>query len=203
MLSPHVPVDPELRLPRHYAYVEDYLRVHDGALRLRRSLDQPGFYVVERRVSRSKPVHTSLYSDAMVAARDGYVHVSHVHPWFMERPARIIAKLRGDQNDLWREGGARQLDATLRRQEHDARVERREKRRAWARDVASEAFDALDRLGGIGGTERTRLNNAGLPAQTSLRGDPGITEDSHVNQPATSSRAEDGELSHHAAHGPA
>ena len=204
MLSPHVPVDPELRIPRHYAYVEDYLRAHDDALRLRRSLDVPGFYLIERRLSRSKVVHTSCYTDAMIAARDGYIVVTHVHPWYLDRPARIVAKLRGDDNDLWAAGGAQAVDQKLRTAENEARSYRRFKRRQWTRDVASEAFDTLDRVGGRGGTERVRINNAGLPAhQTSLRGDPGITEDSHVNEPATSGCAEDGQLHHHPSPGPA
>lgn len=161
-MSEHVPVDPALRLEPGFRYVEDYLRVADPQLRLRKSSDRPGFYVLERRCRRSKPIHTTRQmTDRYIQARDGYVHVSTVHRRYLDYPLQIVAALQEDGGDLHRAGGYQRFDDELRRADEEARTRRRQKRHEMFRDIAAESFDIQDRIGGVGGTERMRISNPG------------------------------------------
>jgi hypothetical protein len=203
-VSEHVPVDPAYRLEPGFRYVEDYIRVADPLLRLRKSSDRPGFYVLERRCRRSKPVHTSRrMTDRHIQARDGYVHVSTVHRRYLDAPLKIVAALHEDGADLHRVGGAARFDDALRRQDADARAQRKEKRRQHFADIAAEAFDIQDRVGGVGGTERTRINNPGAPwlpdggvrFNVSSTGESPVTgKGTDEHSPGTSHRPQDGEL---------
>lgn len=163
-MSAHVPVDPALRLEPGFRYVEDYLRVADPQLRLRKSSDRPGFYVLERRCKRGKPIHTTRrLTDRHIQARDGYLHVSTVHRRYLDYPRQIVAALQEEGVDLHQAGGYQRVEADLRRADAEARATRRQQRHALFRDIAAESFDIQDRVGGVGGTERTRINNPGAP----------------------------------------
>lgn len=160
----HVRVDPALALPGCFRYVNDYLWGVDPQLRLRRSVDNPQVYVLERQVQRSRPIQTSQrMTDRAIQARDGYIHVTTVHPLYLEHPARIVAALRSDHNDLWAEGGAKRWCDEAEAEEAAAKQRRRAARKDNFRAIAAEGFDILDRTGGVGGTERTRMNNPGVP----------------------------------------
>jgi hypothetical protein len=192
----HVPLDPVMALPPWYRYVQDYLWRYDPALRMRRSVDHAGQYVLERRVTRSRPIHTDRHdlSDRQIQARDGYVEVSVVHPWYLDRPTRMLAKLLGEGADLWREGGAARVAAQMEATEAQARADRRWTRRQMLRDRAKEGFDLLDRLGGIGGTERMRINNAGLPPPPAASGEIPESGDCHADSLGTSGGRQDRQL---------
>ena len=99
----------ELRLPPRYRHVQDYLASFDGDLRMRRSVERRELYVLERRVRRS-PTNLGMpgVSDLHVQAR-GFIHVSTVHPQWLERPWAIVAGLTESGVDLWDHGGASRL----------------------------------------------------------------------------------------------
>ena len=96
MASPHQPVARALRLPSTFRHVRDYLALHDSELRIRRSVEQPGMFILERRCRRRPPVHTGRRdaSDIHVQARDGYIHVATVHPSYLTRPWNMIRALQ-------------------------------------------------------------------------------------------------------------
>lgn len=179
-MSIHVPVDRALQVEPGFRYVDDYLHAADPELRLRKSVDHPGFYVLERRCRRTRPIQTTRrdLTDRHIQARDGYVHVSTVHRRYLDYPLQIVAALHEDGVDLHRAGGYARVDADLRRQDDEARQRRREKRRAHFEDIAADAFRIQDRVGGEGGTERVRLNNAGIRPWSS-------TDSSAGESPAT------------------
>jgi hypothetical protein len=195
-MSDHVAVEATYALPSHRRYVEDYLRAVDPALRFRRSATKQGFYVLERRCRRSKPAHTSArtMTDAQIQARDGYVHVATVHPWFLDRPQRIIDKLHEDGADMHKVS-AKSLQQELIDDEQDAKNARRRKRLDDFRSRSAATFDVLDRLGNKQGFERTRMNNVGLPAPTSA-GESPAEESSDVHTLGTPGRREDGGVHH-------
>jgi hypothetical protein len=194
-VSVHVPVEPSLRLDPGFAYVEDYLRVADPLLRLRKSASSPGFFILERRCQRSKPVHTSRrdLNDGQVSARDGYMHVATVHRYFLDRPARIIESLHEQGADLHKPGGYRKLDRDLRQADEDARTERRMKRRQMFEDIAADSHDAQARLGTLDGF-RTRINNAGTSPHSST-GESPVGEMTDEHSPFPPHAAQDGGVS--------
>lgn len=169
MSSPHVPVPHELQLPAAYAHVPGYLTFVDPDLRLRRSVERPHLYVLERRCRRRPAVNTGMrdLSDMHVQARDGYIHVCTVHPWYLDRPWRIVQALKEQGSDLWAEGGAQRFADELAYEEAWARETRRRRRRQLFREIAREGFDVLDRLGNRDGTERVRISAPGVPAVSS------------------------------------
>lgn len=162
-MEPHILPPAILALPANYAYVEGILRNYDPALRLRKSIDQPHMYVLERRLSRSVTAGTSRRdgSDLQLQASEGYIHVGLVHPSYLAHPDRILQQLKA--SDSWAAGGANAMAAAYEADEWYRDEEQRRKRKEWFRDIAKESFDILDRVGGIGGTERMRFNNPGIP----------------------------------------
>lgn len=180
-MSEHVAVEPTYALPTHLRFVEDYLRLRDPWLRLRRSASTPGFFVLERRCRRTRPAHTSrrVMTDTQVQARDGYAHVSTVHPWFLDRPRRIVEKLMEEGHDL-HEVPARDLAKQLDEEDRYARITRHQRRLDNFRAKAAESFDVLDRTGNTVGAERYRISNVGLPAPTSA-GETPAQESSDVH----------------------
>lgn len=197
-MSVHVPIEPALRLDAGFAYVEDYLRVADPLLRLRKSASQPGFFVLERQCKRGRPIHTTRrdLSDGQIAARDGYMHVSTVHRYYLDRPARIVALLHEQGADLHQPGGYVKVDNDLRRADSDARAYRRQKRREKFTEIAADAFDIQARLGLNGG--KTRMNNAGTHPHSSTGESPvGEMTDEHSTHAARPSQ--DGGVHHSAA----
>lgn len=163
MASPHIPVSEALHLPATYAHVEGYLQLHDPDLRLRRSVERPAYYVLERRCRKRPAVNTGMRiaCDMHLQARDGYIHVSGVHPNWLTKPWNIVRELREAGVDTW----GRDLDAIeneLQYEEAWAKETRRRRRMGLYRNIAGEGFDVLNRLN-IGG-ERSRINNAGTVA---------------------------------------
>lgn len=163
---PHRPVARSLALPGRFAFTERYLATYDRDLRLRRSAEQPAFYVLERRKRRAPVQFTGLrdLTDQHIQARDGYDHVALVHPSWLPKPHRLIAKLVAEGWDLWSAGGAQRVATEMEDAETWAKENRRRRRKQMFRSVALEGYDLLDRLGNGDGTERTRINNAGMPA---------------------------------------
>lgn len=159
MASPHVPVARALRLPAAYAHVAGYLAQHDPDLRLRKSAERPHLYVLERRCRRRPATNTGMRdrSDMHVQARDGYIHVSTVHPSFLDKPWNIVRALQEEGADLFASGGALKVADELKYEEDWARETRRRRRRGLYRDMAREAFDVQDRIGNRDGTERVRI----------------------------------------------
>ncbi len=165
MASPHVPVPRELRLPAAYVHVAGYLAQHDGDLRLRRSVERPHLYVLERRCRRRPAVNTGMRdrSDMHVQARDGYIHVATVHPSYLDKPWNIVRALKEEGEDLFATGAQKVADE-LKYEAEWMRETRRRRRRGLYRNIALEAFDVLARTGNGDGTERTRISAPGLPA---------------------------------------
>jgi hypothetical protein len=142
----------------------------DPALRLRRSVDHAGFFVLERLTTNTKPVDTSAsgLTDVKMATRDGYLHVAHVHPFFVHHPDKLLERLLENDNDLWRQGtghigsAADRYVRELATEQDEAKAHRKRHRRQESEGFYAESFDVLDRLGDRHShAERTRINNAG------------------------------------------
>lgn len=159
-------LDEALQLPDAFAHVQEYLHHADPDLRLRRSLERPDLFVLERRCRRAPAVNTGMraYSDMHVQARDGYIHVSAVHVEWLHHPWNIVIALREEGVDTWAAGGHDEIDDELRYEEQWAKETRRRRRQDDGRAHYREAFDVLSRLGNRDGTERTRFSNPGLRA---------------------------------------
>lgn len=164
-MTDHERVRPHLRLEPWCRHVEDILRTFDPDLRLRKSVDRPLFYALERKCRRRPAVNAGLgdHSDLHVQARDGYIHVSLVHPNWITRPANIITALKEEGEDLFSKGGHQVADE-LEYEERWVKESRRRRRFGLLRDIATDAYDPLSRMGNADGTERTRISNAGTVA---------------------------------------
>lgn len=165
MASPHVPVARALRLPRAFAHVAGYLAIVDADLRIRRSVEKRGMYVIERRCRRRSAIHTGLRdgSDIHVQRRDGYIHVATVHPSYLLRPWNIVRELLTQGEDVWMRGGANRVEDELEYEEGWRRETNKRRRRERFRSAAREMWHLLNRHGNGDGTEVTRFNNPGLP----------------------------------------
>lgn len=165
-MTEHVPVHSALRLDPEFRHVQEILIEHDPELRLRKSVERAGFYVLERRCRRRPAVNAGLgdYSDLHVQARDGYVHVSLVHWQWLTRPGNILRALQEEGEDVFAKGGQRIADE-LAYEERWAKESRRRRRLGLLRDIAADAFDPLSRMGNKDGTERTRIQNVGIASQ--------------------------------------
>jgi hypothetical protein len=166
MSTPHVPIPAHLRLEPEFEAVPGYLRLIDPDLRIRKSVEWPGLYVLERRCRRAPAVNTGMrdLSDMHIQARDGYIHVATTHTGWLLKPWNMIRALKEEGVDLWAQGGAQTCANEMEYEEHWAKVTRRRRRQGLYRDIASEGYDLLSRLN-ING-ERSRISNPGLPAQT-------------------------------------
>jgi len=164
-MTPHVQVPRHLRLPLRYHYVTDYLVQFDPDLRLRRSVEKPGMFVLERRIRNRPWANTGMLdlSDMHIQARDGYIHISTVHPQWLERPWNMIRELREVGADLWDKGGAGRIADEDEYEEQWGRITRKRRRRQMFREMALDAFDTLNRVGNRDGTERTRISVPALP----------------------------------------
>lgn len=169
-MADHVTPPAEWALPEQFAASERVLRAHDPALRLRRSVDHAGFFVLERLTTNTKPVDTSAagLTDVKMATRDGYLVVSVVHPQFVHHPDRLLDRLLANGNDLWTQGtghigsAADRYIRELATEQDEAKAHRKRHRRQEAEGFYAESFDVLDRLGDKHShAERTRINNAG------------------------------------------
>jgi hypothetical protein len=168
MASPHVPVARALRLPACFAHVAGYLARQDADLRIRRSVDDRRYFVLERRVRRGSPVQTGARdaSDLHIQARDGYLHVARVHPNWLLRPWQIVRALKDEGVDLWARGAAREEDE-IRYAAAWAKETARRRRREDLRSRARELFDLADRRGD--GAERPRISAPGVPSRQQRR----------------------------------
>lgn len=153
------------RLPVAFRHVTGYLRRHDPDLRVRRSVERPAFFVLERRCRRRPAVNTAMRdrSDMHVQARDGYIHVSLVHRNWLRKPWNIIRALRDAGVDTWAAGGAAAVADELEYEEGWAVETRKRRRHETFHNIAKEAYDVLSRMGNRDGTEVTRFTNPGLP----------------------------------------
>lgn len=156
-----------LALPRRWRHVNDYLQAHDPDLRIRASVERPDLFILERRCRRRPAVNTAMgdTTDMHVQARDGFIHVSTVHPEWLNKPWNILRSLRSEGVDLWAysapEAFADELDYEERWQRETRRRRRKEDGLAYYREM----FDILGRIGNpVGRNERTRFSNPGLPA---------------------------------------
>jgi len=159
---PHVPLPVHLRLEPWCHHVQDYVMRHDPDLRIRQSIEHPGFYVLERRCRRSPASEAGLgnHTDAHVQKRDGYIHVSLVHWQWLTRPWNIVRALQEEGQDLFAKGGHQFADE-LEYEEAWAKETRRRRRLGLYRDIAADAYPVLNRLGNKDGTERTRISAPG------------------------------------------
>jgi len=160
MATPHVPVSPELALPWEYAHVQGYLDRHDPDLRLRRSAERPGLYILERRLRRRPAGNLGMQdlSDMHVQKRDGYIHVATTHPSFLDKPWNIIRALQEEGADLF----AKTADEVEDEEQYEKRWHqetRRRRRLGLYRDIASEGYDLLSRINS--GGERPRISAPG------------------------------------------
>lgn len=164
-MTDHEPVRPHLRLEPWCRHVQDILQTFDPDLRLRKSVERPTFYCLERKCRRRPAVNAGHgdHSDLHIQQRDGYIHVSLVHLNFITRPANIIRALLTEGEDLFAKSGA-QVDDELLYEERWAQESKRRRRLGLLRDIAVDAYDPLSRMGNADGTERTRISNAGTVA---------------------------------------
>jgi hypothetical protein len=188
-------MDVHLALPVEYAGTAQILHDYDPRLRLRKSVDHTDLYVLEIQSLKGCPVDPRELTghDRHVAAAENYLHICYVHPSFLHHPARILEELRA--HDLWHQVGrgpeaAARYEQQLVDDELARRQQRRKTRRDWLHHTARDAFDILNRTGGVGGTEVSRWNNPGFP---SLTGDPATHGGPHERSTATTVRACDGD----------
>jgi hypothetical protein len=160
-VTPHVPVPEHLALPAEFEDVPGYLEMVDPDLRIRRSAEAENLYVLERRCRRAPAVNTGMRdtSDMHIQARDGYIHVASVNPAYLRKPWNIVRALREEGADLWVEGGAQRVINELDYEERWAAETRKRRRLGLYRDIASDAYGAMQRMN-ING-ERPRISNAG------------------------------------------
>jgi hypothetical protein len=161
-LTDHITVEPELQLPPEFADVPGLLELHDPDLRLRRSVDRPELYVLERRCRRAPAVNIGMHirSDLHVQARDGYIHVATTNAAWLFKPWNLLRALKTEGADLWAEGGAAKWADEQEYEEHWLKESRKRRRLGLYRDIASEGYDLLNRMPG----QRSRINNAGVRA---------------------------------------
>ena len=162
-MTPHVPLPMHLQVEKRYLWVLDYLVQFDADLRLRKSAERPDLYVLERRL-RNRPASNlgmQDLSDMHVQARDGYIHVATVHPSYLDRPWRMVAKLKEAGADLWDSGGAGRIADECEYEEEWQRITRKRRRLQLFRDIALDGYDILNRMNS--GGERTRIAAPGRP----------------------------------------
>jgi len=146
----HVPVAERLTLPRRHWRAQRVVARFDRDLRLRKSAESAYWYVLERRIRQQPAVNTALrdLSDMHIQARDGYVHISTVHPAFLWMPHRLVARLREEGIDLWDSGGAGKIADEMAYEEQWARITRRRRRLQLFREIALDSYDPMSRLAG-------------------------------------------------------
>ena len=161
-MTDHVRVRSSLRLEPEFRHVEGILQTCDPDLRLRKSVERSGFYVLERKCRRRPAVNAGLgdHSDLHVQSRDGYIHVSLVHWQWLTRPENILTALKEEGEDLFAKGGNQVADE-LEYEEAWTKESRRRRRLGLLRDIAVDAFDPLSRIGNGDGTDVTRFSNPG------------------------------------------
>lgn len=166
MAGPHVPLPEGLALEPEFAHVPGYLAQVDPELRLRKSAERPGIYILERRCRRRPATNTGMRdrSDMHVQARDGYIHVASVHPNWLNKPWNIVRALRDEGADLFARGAHAIADEEQYEAEW-ARQTRRRRRLGLYRDIAADGYDTLARMGNRDGTERTRVRALGGPTR--------------------------------------
>jgi hypothetical protein len=215
-MADHVKPPTEWALPDRFAATERVLRAYDPALRLRRSIDHAGFFVLERLTANTKPVDTSAagLTDTKMTSRDGYLHVAHVHPFFVHHPDKLLERLLANGNDMWKSGtghlgsAADQYIREMKTEQDEAKANRRRHRLQEFEGFYAESYDVLDRLGDSKShAERTRINNAGAPEPLKVTdrrrvrledlegtsaGETPAKESSDVYPPGTPDRREDG-----------
>lgn len=156
-----------LQLPDALVHVQEYLHQHDPDLRLRRSVERPDSYVLERRCRRAPAVNTGMRiaSDLHLQARDGYIHVALVHPEWLMHPWNIVIALRDEGFDTWAYRNADQVADEVDYEERWLAESRRRRRGEDYRGHLRETYDVLSRLGNPQDrTERSRFSNPGVPA---------------------------------------
>jgi hypothetical protein len=162
-MSDHVPVPVHLRLEPEFEHVHGYLRLVDPDLRIRKSAERPGVYVLERRCRRAPATNTGMrdLSDMHIQARDGYIHVATTLPIWLTKPWNMVRALKTEGADLWAEGGSQKYATECEYEEAWTKETRRRRRQGLYRAIAGEGYDLLSRLN-LGG-ERSRINNVGIP----------------------------------------
>src|SRR5262245_36881929 len=180
----HVPVPRHLQLEARHRFVLDYLVQFDGDLRLRKSAERSDLYILERRLRNRPAANLGMrdLSDMHIQARDGYIHVATVHPSYLERPWRMIQKLKETGADLWDQGGAGKIADECEYEEEWARITRKRRRLQLFRDIAKDGYDVLNRINS--GGERPRISAPGPPT----------TEKPHDSLHQATSGQQDGQL---------
>jgi hypothetical protein len=138
----------------------------DPALRVRRSVEWRGYYVIERRCRRAPAVNTGMGdgSDMHVQARDGYIHVATAHANWIRHYPNIMRELKHAGGDLWAAGGSERFANEVEYEEAWAKETRKRRRLGLYRAIAGEGFDILNRMNS--GGERSRISNAGTTPKT-------------------------------------
>jgi hypothetical protein len=125
-----------LGLPNYAREYEREFRRYDRFLRLRRSVEQPGLYLLERKTARLWWPDLKLGTDRAIQYRDSYRTVMKVFP---DELQYVMASLRS--SDIQQLGGAKGLANAL--DEEDARIEAlRERRTRTAFEEAGSEFYA-------------------------------------------------------------
>ena len=124
-------------IPRYVREKEQELKAYDRHLRIRRSLDTPGAYVVERKTRYVSDHPFVRGTDWQVQLKDEYRQILVFYPCDI---LRVMPQLK--EHDIQRMG-AKQLANDLDRSD-DARRDREESSRISAfEDVSSDAYDFL------------------------------------------------------------
>jgi hypothetical protein len=161
-MTPHVPVPAHLRVDPELEDAVAYLGFVDPELRLRKSAECLNLYILERRCRRAPATNTGMRdeSDMHIQARDGYIHVSSVHPNWLTKPWNMRRALLEEGTDLWANGGHDKVADEMEYEEAWATETQKRRRKGLYREIASDSFGPAQRMN-IGGS-RPRLSNVGV-----------------------------------------
>lgn len=116
------------------------LRAYDPDLRVRWSPSRE-CWMIERKIRRTRPCAyvDSPDPDVRHRAVEGYIHVGNVHPQMLDE--RVLLTLW--QNDMWRQGGAKEVNRVL-DDFYEAKEARDDKtQREDLKHVAGEMWDYI------------------------------------------------------------
>lgn len=130
-------------LPRYVRSYQADWQKHDRFLRVRRSLDNPNMYVVERKTRYTHDYPFSYGTDRQIQLQDGYRPIYRIYP---SEFAYVLPALKA--TDVQGRGGAKALADQLDAQDD---VQRARESRQRTDEFTMRSSDAYDRLAWLEG----------------------------------------------------
>lgn len=123
------------------SYVREYQKMfqkYDRFLRVRRSLDNPGMYVVERKTRYIEKLECKYGTDRQVRYKDDYRLIYKIWPCDFKF---VMDSLRA--TDIQKQGGARRLADELDARDYEEQVRIQRKNHDDFEQASSSAYDRL------------------------------------------------------------